>query len=51
MTTGTGPVVCEGTVVHRGRTTATAEGKVFVQESGKLIAHGTTTCLIIAGGS
>ena len=35
-----------GTVVHTGRKVGTAEGKV-VDERGKLIAHGTTTCLII----
>lgn len=36
----------EGTVVHAGRRTATAEGKVL-DENGKLVAHGTTTCLIL----
>ena len=35
-----------GTVIHAGRTTATAEGKVH-DENAKLIAHGTTTCLIL----
>lgn len=34
-----------GTTIHVGRTTATAEGRV-VDEDGKLIAHGTTTCMI-----
>jgi acyl-CoA thioesterase len=34
-----------GTVVHAGRSTATAEGKV-VDEDGRLVAHATTTCLI-----
>lgn len=37
----------EGTVIHVGRRTATAEGKVL-DEHGKLIAHGTTTCLVMA---
>lgn len=37
----------EGTTIHVGRTTATAEGKV-VDENGKLIAHATTTCLVIS---
>ncbi|MFF8265945.1 PaaI family thioesterase [Streptomyces sp. NPDC016562] len=36
----------EGTVIHCGRRTATAEGRV-VDERGKLIAHATTTCLIL----
>jgi uncharacterized protein (TIGR00369 family) len=39
-------LTAEGTVIHRGRRTATAEGKVLDDE-GRLIAHATTTCLII----
>ncbi|MFD6275080.1 PaaI family thioesterase [Streptomyces sp. NPDC060209] len=35
-----------GTVIHAGRTTATAEGKVL-DERGKLIAHATTTCIVL----
>lgn len=35
-----------GTVIHAGRRTATAEGKVL-DEQGKLIAHATTTCIIL----
>lgn len=35
-----------GTVVHEGRTTATAEGRV-VDQAGRLVAHGTTTCIIL----
>ncbi|MFG3013950.1 PaaI family thioesterase [Streptomyces cinerochromogenes] len=35
-----------GTVIHAGRRTATAEGKIL-DEQGKLIAHATTTCLIL----
>lgn len=42
----TGPVRCEGTLIHRGRRVATAEGRLTVQRTGKLLAHGTTTCLI-----
>lgn len=37
----------EGATIHVGRRTATAEGKV-TDEHGKLIAHATTTCLILA---
>jgi uncharacterized protein (TIGR00369 family) len=48
MTGTTGLVVAEGRVVHRGRRTATAEGRLFVRDSGDLIAHGTTGCLILA---
>jgi uncharacterized protein (TIGR00369 family) len=46
ITTDTGRVRCEGVVVHRGGTVATAEGKLFAMDTGKLLAHGTTTCLI-----
>lgn len=45
ITTETGPVRAEGSVVHVGRRTGTAEGKLL-DASGKLLAHGTTTCLI-----
>ena len=43
----TGELRAEGRVVHRGRTTATAEGR-FVDADGKLYAHGTSTCLILS---
>jgi uncharacterized protein (TIGR00369 family) len=46
ITIETGLVRCEGVVVHRGGTIATAEGKIFVAATGKLLAHGSTTCLI-----
>ncbi|MEZ0579500.1 PaaI family thioesterase [Nocardioides sp. MH1] len=46
MLPGTGPVRATGTVVHRGRKQATAEGRL-VDGAGKVIAHGTTTCLIL----
>ena len=42
----TGIVHAVGTVIHRGRTTATAEGKLTAG-NGKLLAHGTTTCSIM----
>ena len=45
ITRDTGPVRCEAQVVHRGRTVATAEGRVVAERTGKLLAHGTTTCL------
>jgi uncharacterized protein (TIGR00369 family) len=48
--TGGQTLTAEGNVIHVGRRTATAEGKV-VDEQGKLIAHATTTCLIIGGGA
>jgi uncharacterized protein (TIGR00369 family) len=46
ITVETGRVRCEGLVIHRGGTIATAEGKLIAESTGKLLAHGTTTCLI-----
>ncbi|WP_439500064.1 PaaI family thioesterase [Bosea sp. (in: a-proteobacteria)] len=40
-----GTVRCEGKLIHRGGTVATTEGRL-VDERGKLLAHGTETCLI-----
>jgi uncharacterized protein (TIGR00369 family) len=48
MTRETGLVRCEGTVIHRGSTVATAEGRITGAD-GKLYAHATTTCLIMRG--
>jgi uncharacterized protein (TIGR00369 family) len=47
ITVETGRVRCEGVVIHRGGTVATAEARLVVASSGKLLAHATTTCLII----
>ena len=35
-------------VVHRGRRQATAEARLTDVATGKLLAHATTTCLVIA---
>jgi uncharacterized protein (TIGR00369 family) len=43
-----GLVRCEGRVVHFGTRLATSEGRLL-DKSGKLIAHGTETCLIMSG--
>ncbi|HEY1450789.1 MAG TPA: PaaI family thioesterase [Solirubrobacteraceae bacterium] len=43
----TGRVIAEGHVVHAGRRTATAEGRVFAEADETLIAHGTTGCAIL----
>jgi uncharacterized protein (TIGR00369 family) len=48
ITSETGRILCEGTVVHRGGRVATAEGRVFAEADGALLAHGTTTCLIFS---
>jgi uncharacterized protein (TIGR00369 family) len=41
----TGPVRCEGKVIHAGGRIATSEARL-VDGKGRLIAHGTETCLI-----
>jgi len=43
----TGRVLAEGTVVHRGRKLATAEARVTAEDTGKLLAHGSATLLLI----
>jgi acyl-coenzyme A thioesterase PaaI-like protein len=43
----TGRVLAEGRVLHGGRRTATAEGRLFVESDGTLIAHATTGCAIL----
>ena len=45
MTPETGTVKAEGTVLSRGRRVGTAEGRL-TDGKGRLLAHGTTTCLI-----
>lgn len=42
------PARGEGRVIHCGRSLATAEGHLLGPD-GKLIAHGTTTCMILRG--
>ena len=51
ITRDTGRVLCEGTIVHRGRTIATAEARLVAEASGKLHAHGTATCLLMAANA
>jgi uncharacterized protein (TIGR00369 family) len=48
ITRDTGPVRCEGRVVHDGKTVATADGRVIAQSTGKLLAHGLATCLVFS---
>jgi len=45
ITPETGPTKAEGTVISRGRCIGTAEGRV-TDSKGRLLVHGTTTCLI-----
>jgi uncharacterized protein (TIGR00369 family) len=42
----TGAVRAESVVIHKGRKTATAEAKLTSVETGKLLATGTSTCLL-----
>lgn len=46
ITRETGRVRCEAQVLHRGRRQATAEARLYDAESGRLLAHGTGTCMI-----
>src|SRR5665647_334522 len=45
ITPDTGPIRAEGIVMSRGRRVGTAEGRI-TDGNGRLLAHGTTTCLI-----
>lgn len=45
ITPETGPIRAEGTVINRGRRIGIADGRV-TDGKGRLLAHGTTTCLI-----
>lgn len=47
ITGDTGPVAAEGTVVQAGRRIGVAEGRL-TDGAGRLLAHGTTTCLILS---
>jgi acyl-coenzyme A thioesterase PaaI-like protein len=40
-------VCAEGEVLYRGRRQATAQAKLTDAATGKLLAHGTATCLIL----
>jgi uncharacterized protein (TIGR00369 family) len=45
ITPETGPITAEGKVLNCGRRIGTADGRV-TDAKGRLLAHGTTTCLI-----
>lgn len=40
-----GTLRCEGRIIHRGATVATSQGRLL-DERGRLLAHGTETCVI-----
>lgn len=46
ITSATGTVTCEGNIIHLGGRIATAEARV-TDATGKLYAHGTTTCILL----
>jgi uncharacterized protein (TIGR00369 family) len=48
ITPETGPIRAEGTVLNRGRRIGIADGRV-TDRTGRLLVHGTTTCLIFDG--
>ena len=47
ITADIGRVRAEGEVLYRGRRQATAQAQLTDAETGKLLAHGSATCLII----
>ena len=47
ITRDTGSVLCEANVLYRGRKQATAEANLTAADSGKLLAHGVATCMIL----
>lgn len=49
VTVDSGLLTCEGTVISRGRRTALAQAQL-TDESGRLVAHATSTCLIMRMG-
>ncbi|MGE0501010.1 MAG: PaaI family thioesterase [Rhizobiaceae bacterium] len=46
LTASSGRVRCEATAVHTGRRLATSEGRL-VDDRGRLVAHGSETCMIL----
>lgn len=46
ITRDTGPLRAVGSVIHQGRSTATAQARLE-DGAGKLYAHGSTTCILI----
>ena len=50
LTRDTGRVLCEANVLYRGRKQATSEATLTAADSGKLLAHGIATCMILGEG-
>jgi uncharacterized protein (TIGR00369 family) len=49
ITATTGLLRAEGRIIYNGKRMATSEGRL-IDSAGKLYAHGTTTCMILAPG-
>jgi uncharacterized protein (TIGR00369 family) len=49
ITRDTGRVLCTANVLYRGRKQATSEARLIAADSGKLLAHGAATCMILGG--
>jgi uncharacterized protein (TIGR00369 family) len=47
ITRDTGRVLCEASVIYRGRRQATSEAVVTAADSGKVLASGTSTCMVL----
>ncbi|HEY1355393.1 MAG TPA: PaaI family thioesterase [Solirubrobacterales bacterium] len=47
ITRDTGRVLCEASVVHRGRRQATSAATLTTVDGGKVLATGTSTCMIL----
>jgi uncharacterized protein (TIGR00369 family) len=47
VTVDSGMLTCVGTVIQRGRRTALAQSQLF-DESGRLVAHATSSCMIFS---
>jgi uncharacterized protein (TIGR00369 family) len=47
ITRDTGRVLCEARVLYRGRKQATADANLTAAGSGKLLAHGIATCMLL----
>jgi acyl-coenzyme A thioesterase PaaI-like protein len=50
VTNPIGVVLCEANVLYRGRRQATSEANLTAADSGKLLAHGVATCMILELG-
>jgi uncharacterized protein (TIGR00369 family) len=48
ITVATGTIVASGTVLHHGRRTATAEGRLGAADTGALLAHSPSTLLVLS---